>query len=133
MYAFEYHRPHTLSGALADLAKADAKALAGGQTLLPTMKQRLAQPSALIELKHVPELNGVSRDGDTIVIGAMTRHIDVNQSPVVKGAIPGARRARRPASATLRCATAARSAARSPTTIRPPTIPPPRSRSARRS
>jgi carbon-monoxide dehydrogenase medium subunit len=88
MYAFEYHRPHTLSGALADLAKAEAKPLAGGQTLLPTMKQRLAQPSALIELKHVPELNGVSRDGDAVVIGAMTRHIEVNQSPVVKGAIP---------------------------------------------
>ncbi len=88
MYAFEYHRPHTLSGALADLAKAEAKPLAGGQTLLPTMKQRLAQPSALIELKHVPELHGVSRDGDAVVIGAMTRHIDVNQNAIVKGAIP---------------------------------------------
>ena len=88
MYAFEYHRPNTLSGALADLAKAEAKPLAGGQTLLPTMKQRLAQPSALIELKHVPELNGVSRDGDNVVIGAMTRHFEVNQNPIVKGAIP---------------------------------------------
>ena len=58
MYAFEYHRPHTLSGALADLAKADAKALAGGMTLLPTMKQRLASPAALIDLKSVPELAG---------------------------------------------------------------------------
>ena len=46
MYAFEYHCPATLSGALADLAKADAKALAGGMTLLPTMKQRLASPPA---------------------------------------------------------------------------------------
>jgi carbon-monoxide dehydrogenase medium subunit len=88
MYAFEYHRPHTLSGALADLAKADARALAGGMTLLPTMKQRLAQPSALIELKDVPELSGLSRDGDNLVIGAMTRHADVARSAVVQAAIP---------------------------------------------
>ena len=87
MYSFEYHRPHTLSGALADLEKADAKALAGGQTLLPTMKQRLAQPSAVIELKGLPELSGISREGDAIVIGAMTRHVEVHQSPDVKGAI----------------------------------------------
>ena len=80
MYAFEYHRPHTLSGALDDLKKADAKALAGGQTLLPTMKQRLAQPSALVELRHVPELSGIAREGDAIVIGAMTRHVEVDQS-----------------------------------------------------
>ena len=132
MYAFEYHRPHTLSGALADLAKAEAKPLAGGQTLLPTMKQRLAQPSALIELRHVPELNGVSRDGDTIVIGAMTRHIDVNQSPVVKGAIPAlAALAGRIGDPHVRYrGTIGGSLAK---TIRPPIIPPPRSRSARRS
>ncbi len=54
MYAFEYHRPQTLAGALADLEKEDAKALAGGMTLLPTMKQRLASPSAIVELKNVP-------------------------------------------------------------------------------
>src|SRR6516225_11443415 len=88
MYAFEYHRPHTLSGALADLAKKDAKALAGGMTLLPTMKQRLASPSALIELKDVPELSGLAREGDALVIGAMTRHAEVARSPVVKAAIP---------------------------------------------
>ena len=88
MYAFEYHRPHTLSGALADLEKADAKALAGGMTLLPTMKQRLAAPSALIELKDVPELSGLAREGDTLVVGAMTRHVDVARSPVVQAAIP---------------------------------------------
>ncbi|RBP11409.1 carbon-monoxide dehydrogenase medium subunit [Roseiarcus fermentans] len=88
MYAFEYHRPTTLAGALADLENADAKPLAGGQTLLPTMKQRLASPSALVELSGVPELSGIARDGDAVVIGAMTRHIDVAQSPVVAGAIP---------------------------------------------
>ena len=88
MYAFEYHRPQTLSGALADLAKQDAKALAGGMTLLPTMKQRLASPSAIIELKSIPELSGIKREGDNIVIGAMTRHVEVAQSPIVQGAIP---------------------------------------------
>jgi carbon-monoxide dehydrogenase medium subunit len=87
MYAFEYHRPNTLSGALAGLATEDAKALAGGQTLLPTLKQRLAQPAAIIELKDVPDLVGVARDGDNLVIGAMTRHIEVNQSALVKAGI----------------------------------------------
>jgi aerobic carbon-monoxide dehydrogenase medium subunit len=88
MYAFEYHRPHTLAGAVADLAKADAKALAGGMTLLPTMKQRLASPSALVDLKSVPELAGIAREGDAIVIGAMSRHADVARSSVVQAAIP---------------------------------------------
>jgi carbon-monoxide dehydrogenase medium subunit len=88
MYAFEYHRPHTLSGAVADLEKQDAKALAGGMTLLPTMKQRLAAPSALIELKDVPELAGIARDGDALVVGAMSRHVEVARSSVVEGAIP---------------------------------------------
>jgi aerobic carbon-monoxide dehydrogenase medium subunit len=88
MYAFEYHRPHTLSGALADLAKADVKALAGGMTLLPTMKLRLASPSALVDLKSVPELTGIAREGDNLVIGAMSRHADVAGNAIVRGAIP---------------------------------------------
>jgi carbon-monoxide dehydrogenase medium subunit len=88
MYAFEYHRPNTLSGALADLEKADAKALAGGMTLIPTMKQRLAAPSALIDLKSVPELIHLARDGDNLVVGAMTRHAEVARSSVVRAAIP---------------------------------------------
>jgi aerobic carbon-monoxide dehydrogenase medium subunit len=88
MYAFEYHRPQSLAGAAADLANPDAKALAGGMTLLPTMKQRLASPTALIDLKSVPELAGVAREGDNLVIGAMTRHADVAGSEVVRAAIP---------------------------------------------
>ena len=87
MYAFEYHRPATLSGVVADLAKADAKALAGGMTLLPTMKQRLASPAALIDLKNVPELAGIGREGDHLLIGAMSRHADVARSSVVQAAI----------------------------------------------
>src|SRR5271163_2385682 len=88
MYAFEYHRPQSLAGAAADLAKPDAKALAGGMTLLPTMKQRLASPAALIDLKSVPELAGIAREGDHLVIGAMSRHADVARSSVVQAAIP---------------------------------------------
>ena len=88
MYAFEYHRPQSLSGAAADLAKPDAKALAGGMTLLPTMKQRLASPAALIDLKNVHELAGIAREGDNLVIGAMTRHAEVARNNVVQTAIP---------------------------------------------
>ena len=88
MYAFEYHRPETVSAAVADLANPDAKALAGGMTLLPTMKQRLASPAALIDLKNVHELAGIAREGDNLVIGAMTRHADVARSNVVQAAIP---------------------------------------------
>jgi carbon-monoxide dehydrogenase medium subunit len=88
MYAFEYHRPQSLAGAAADLAKPEAKALAGGMTLLPTMKQRLASPAALIDLKNVHELAGIAREGDNLVIGAMTRHAEVAGNNVVQAAIP---------------------------------------------
>jgi aerobic carbon-monoxide dehydrogenase medium subunit len=89
MYEFAYHRPATLSAALAQLsADPDSKLLAGGQTLLPTMKQRLASPSALIDLAKIAELGGVSREGDIIVVGAMTRHADVAANAAVQQAIP---------------------------------------------
>ena len=57
-------------------------------TLIPTMKQRLASPAALIDLGGIAELSGIRREGDAIVIGAMTRHADVATSDVVKSAIP---------------------------------------------
>jgi carbon-monoxide dehydrogenase medium subunit len=88
MYAFEYHRPQSLSAAVDGLANTDAKALAGGMTLLPTMKQRLASPAALIDLKNVPELAGITREGGNLRIGAMSRHADVAASSVVQAAIP---------------------------------------------
>jgi carbon-monoxide dehydrogenase medium subunit len=88
MYAFTYYHPTSVAGALADLAHEDAKLLAGGQTLLPTMKQRLAAPAAIVDLRKIAELVGVSRDGDSLEIGAMTRHADVADSAVVKAAIP---------------------------------------------
>ena len=90
MYAFEYHRPASVADAAKALGGAeDAKLLAGGQTLIPTLKQRLAQPSDIIDLGRVVELKGIRRDGDAVVIGAMTKHGEVAASDVVKSAIPG--------------------------------------------
>jgi len=89
MHDFVYHRPQDL-GAAADLlsAKADAKLLAGGMSLLPSLKLRLAQHSDLVDLKAIAALQGISRDGDTLTIGAMTRHAVVAASDEVKQAIP---------------------------------------------
>jgi carbon-monoxide dehydrogenase medium subunit len=88
MYTFAYHSPSSVSDAVAQAAAEDAKILAGGMTLLPTMKQRLAAPAALVDLGRVADLVGISKDGDAIVIKAMTRHADVATSPIVKSAIP---------------------------------------------
>jgi aerobic carbon-monoxide dehydrogenase medium subunit len=88
MYAFTYTHPANVAGALADLARDDAKLLAGGQTLIPTMKQRLAAPAAIVDLGKIRELVGVSLDGDALVIGAMTSHADVANNSVVQSAIP---------------------------------------------
>lgn len=89
MYSFEYHRPSSLADALARLAEnEDAKPLSGGMTLLPTMKQRLASPSELIDLAKLPELSGIARDGQSLIIGAATRHYDVSRSADVADAIP---------------------------------------------
>ena len=89
MYAFTYHRPATARQAAGLLAKKeDAKLLAGGHTLLPTMKQRLAAPAALIDLGACADLKGIERKGRTVVIGAMTTHAEVAASPLVKETIP---------------------------------------------
>ena len=89
MYAFEYKKPASLGEAVAALKADDgAKALAGGQSLTPTMKQRLAMPSALIDLKGVDELRGVSVGGDAVAIGALTLHQEVADSADVRNAIP---------------------------------------------
>jgi len=87
MHAFEYAAPSSVADAVAALGE-DAKLLAGGQTLLPTMKQRLAAPAKLVDLSKIAGLSGISRQGDTIVIGATTRHADVASSAVVAEAIP---------------------------------------------
>jgi len=66
----------------------DAKLLAGGQTLIPTMKLRLASPAHLIDLNRLDDLSGVELKGRSIVIGAMTRHVEVANSPVVHEHLP---------------------------------------------
>ncbi|MDX1529478.1 MAG: xanthine dehydrogenase family protein subunit M [Gammaproteobacteria bacterium] len=89
MYNFRYQRAKSLDDALKAAAAAeDPKFLAGGMTLIPTMKQRLAQPSDLIDLSGIGDLAGIRRDGDALVIGAMTRHADVASSEEVRSAIP---------------------------------------------
>lgn len=89
MYAFEYYRPASIRQAIGLFGKAeDAKFLAGGHTLLPTMKQRLAAPSSLIDLSQVAELRGIERSARSVVIGAMTTHAEVANSAKVREAIP---------------------------------------------
>src|SRR5487761_176238 len=89
MYNFEYQQAQSV----ADAAKAvgadeEAKLLAGGMTLIPTLKQRRAKPSDLIDHGGIAELKGIKREGNAVVVGAMTRHVEVATSDVVKGAIP---------------------------------------------
>ncbi|AOW13719.1 carbon monoxide dehydrogenase [Hydrogenophaga crassostreae] len=87
MYAFDYERPASMADALAKIS-AGGQALAGGQTLIASLKQRLAQPSSLIDLAGVAELSGIKKDGNSLVIGAMTRHETVADSADVKALIP---------------------------------------------
>jgi carbon-monoxide dehydrogenase medium subunit len=87
MHAFKYHRPSSVNDAAA-LAKGDAKLLAGGQTLVQTMKLRLASPTDIIDLGTIKDLAGIKSDGKTVTIGAMTRHAEVAHSADVKKAIP---------------------------------------------
>jgi carbon-monoxide dehydrogenase medium subunit len=89
MYAFEYHRPTSVRQAASLLGKAeDAKIVAGGHTLLPTMKMRLAAPANLIDLSQIADLRGIERSARSVTIGAMTTHGEVANSTDVKEAIP---------------------------------------------
>lgn len=84
---FDYHRPESVDAALA-LLQEGGKALAGGHSLIPVMKMRLAQPESLVDLGRIPGLSGITDEGDSIKIGAMTTHADVNQSDLVRAAVP---------------------------------------------
>jgi aerobic carbon-monoxide dehydrogenase medium subunit len=87
MYAFAYERPASMADALARIS-AGGQALAGGQTLIASLKQRLAQPESLIDLAGVAELSGIRKEGNTLVIGAMTKHETVADSADVRALIP---------------------------------------------
>jgi carbon-monoxide dehydrogenase medium subunit len=88
--AFDYARPSTVDEALQAIAAGgeDVKILAGGQSLIPVMRLRLAAPSTVVDLGRVTELRGVRDDGDAIVIGAMTTHSDVLSDPLIKQHAP---------------------------------------------
>jgi carbon-monoxide dehydrogenase medium subunit len=89
MHSFDFHRPESADAAVAlRVGRADALYLAGGMTLIPTLKQRLSAPSDLIDLAAVPGLAGIEAQSGALRIGAMTRHADVASSNVVRGAIP---------------------------------------------
>lgn len=89
MYPFTYLRPNSVRGASKALSTKDnAKLLAGGQTLLPTMKQRLASPEHLVDLSQIDDLKSIEQKGRRVVVGAMTTHAEVANSPVVKEMIP---------------------------------------------
>lgn len=89
MYDFEYQRAASVADAAKALKASDeAKLVAGGMTLLPTIKLRLAKPSALIDLGGVKDLVGIKADGNAVTIGAMTTHSAVSTSAEVKKAIP---------------------------------------------
>jgi carbon-monoxide dehydrogenase medium subunit len=89
MYDVHYHRPASLEDALNLLAGADEpKILSGGQTLLPTMKQHLAAPSDLVDVRKIPGMKGVRVDGGHLVIGAATTHAEVAGNADVLRHIP---------------------------------------------
>jgi carbon-monoxide dehydrogenase medium subunit len=89
MYEFKYVKPNSVRQAVNMLGKdPEAKILAGGHSLLPVMKLRLAKPSQLLDIGKIEGLSGIELKGRSIVIGATTRHVEVANSQVVKDALP---------------------------------------------
>ena len=87
---FKYARPGTLSeafGLLSDFGE-EARILAGGQSLMPTLNMRLSQPEIVIDINRLDELKGISDEGDHIRIGALTRHVEVLESSIVTDKLP---------------------------------------------
>ena len=89
MYRLDYHKPKDIGEAGELLSRHDnSKLLAGGMSLLPTLKLRLAQYDDLVDLAAIPDIKGIRLDGGTLTVGAMTRHHDVANSDTVARAIP---------------------------------------------
>jgi carbon-monoxide dehydrogenase medium subunit len=89
MYAFDYQRPSSLAAAVDILEHdEDGKPMAGGMTLIPTLKQRLAMPSVIVDLAGIPELRAITEDRDTVTLGAMAKHFSVATSALVRARIP---------------------------------------------
>ena len=86
---FDYHAPKTIDEALTLLQTVDgAKILAGGQSLIPAMRFRLAVPQSLVDIRHLKELAYVEERGDVLAIGALTREFQLEQSPIVARSFP---------------------------------------------
>lgn len=85
---FDYVRADSLTDALSLLAQEDAKVLAGGHSLVPLLKQRLAQPSTLVDISKIDELRGISVNGGTVRVGALTTHHEVASSEALQEAAP---------------------------------------------
>jgi carbon-monoxide dehydrogenase medium subunit len=89
MYDFAYHKPSSVADAVKLLSSdPDARAISGGQTLLPALKHRLNKPSAVVDLSGIAELRGIRREGDKLVVGALTKHKEIAESAEVKAAVP---------------------------------------------
>ncbi len=88
MYDFNYLRPSSVADAVKALGEEDAQALSGGQTLIPTLKQRLGRPSVLVDLTGIADLVGISASGDAVTIKGATTHAAVANSADVQKAIP---------------------------------------------
>ena len=89
MYEFKFHRPTTVRQAAGLLARQEeAKLLAGGHTLIPTMKLRLAGPKHIIDMSQIEDISGIEMKGRSLAIGALTTHFEVSTSPVVTENIP---------------------------------------------
>jgi len=89
MYDFDYMRASSVAVAASALADhPDAKLLAGGQTYLPTLKQRLANPPLLIDLRDIGELKTIAKEGTKLSIGAMATHADIAADPAVNELLP---------------------------------------------
>ena len=88
--AFEYHRAGSVEEAIAlkQQARGDARFIAGGHSLIPLMKLRLAEPTSLIDISRIPGLSGVSEDGGRISIGALTTHAELESDPVLLASAP---------------------------------------------
>ena len=87
MYAFEFERPTTIAEAVAALGDEDAQPLSGGQTLIPTLRARLAMPSTLVSLAGIEEMKGIRQEGNTLWIGGASVHADVCEA--TRSSYPG--------------------------------------------
>ena len=88
MYEFNYVKPATVADAVAMLADDEAKALAGGHTFIPVLKQRLNKPSTVVDLSGLG-LAGIKVEGDRIVVGGMTTHREIMTNPAILKGLPG--------------------------------------------